>query len=85
LLDLARHITYDFYEQKIRLLSIKIQQRLPTMKYAIRIFALSLIAAAAAAAAVTPKTTLAIPSHQSATASMPGPGCGPYTCSPNSN
>jgi len=55
------------------------------MKYAIRIFALSLIAAAAAAAAVTPKTTLAIPSHQSATASMPGPGCGPYTCSPNSN
>ncbi|MFY9853951.1 MAG: hypothetical protein WAK26_08760 [Terracidiphilus sp.] len=52
------------------------------MKYAIRIFALSLIAAAAAAAAVTPKTTPAVPSHQSATATFPAP-CGPYECSGN--
>jgi len=55
------------------------------MKLAIRIFALSLVVVGAAAAAVTPKTTPAIPSHQSATASMPGAGSGPHICSPNSN
>ena len=57
------------------------------MKFAIRIFTLSLIVAGAAAAAVTPKTAPAIPSHQSATASMPAPGCGPYMCptDPNGN
>jgi P pilus assembly chaperone PapD len=71
----------------MRLLSIKIYQRLLTMKFAIRIFALSVVVAGAAAAAVTPKTTPAIPSHQSATASMPVPGCGPYMCptDPNGN
>ncbi|MGA2832539.1 MAG: hypothetical protein ABSE55_05665 [Terracidiphilus sp.] len=50
------------------------------MKLAIRIFALSLVVVGAAAAAVTPKTTTAFPSHQSATASLPMPGCGPYMC-----
>jgi hypothetical protein len=53
------------------------------MKFAIRIFALSLIVAGAAAAAVTPKTAPAVPSHQSATASLPAPGCGPYMCAVN--
>jgi hypothetical protein len=50
------------------------------MKLAIRIFALSVVVAGAAAAAVTPKTAPVIASHQSATASMPYPGCGPYIC-----
>jgi hypothetical protein len=52
------------------------------MKLAIRIFALTVIAAGAAAAAVTPKTAPVIASHQSATASFPAPGCGPYMCTP---
>jgi hypothetical protein len=47
------------------------------MKLAIRIFVLSIIVASGAAAAITPKTTPALPSHQSASASMPVPGCGP--------
>jgi hypothetical protein len=53
------------------------------MKLAIRIFALSFVIAGAAAAAVTPKSAPALPSHQSATASMPGPVCGPHLCPPN--
>jgi hypothetical protein len=64
-------------------LSTKIHQRLPKMKLAIRIFALTVIVAGAAAAATTPKTAQPIASHQSATASFPVPGCGPYTCTPN--
>jgi P pilus assembly chaperone PapD len=55
------------------------------MKLAFRIFVLSVVVAGAAAAAVTPKTTPVVPSHQSATASMPIPGCGPYICPPNPN
>jgi len=47
------------------------------MKLVIRIFALSVVVAGAAAAATSPKTAPAIPSHQSATVSMPGPMCGP--------
>jgi hypothetical protein len=50
------------------------------MKLAIRIFALTVIVAGAAAAATTPKTAPPIASHQSATASMPIPGCNPYLC-----
>jgi hypothetical protein len=53
------------------------------MKLAIRIFALTVIAAGAAAAATTPRNAQPIASHQSATASMPVPGCGPYMCPPN--
>jgi hypothetical protein len=53
------------------------------MKLAIRIFALSIVFAGAAAASVVPKTTPALPSHQSATSAMPIPACGPYICPPN--
>jgi hypothetical protein len=44
------------------------------MKLAIRIFALFVVVAGAAAATTTSKTTFV--SHQSATASWPGPICG---------
>ncbi len=54
------------------------------MKLAIRIFALSLVVAGGAAATVSSSTTSTIPSHQSATSSLPVPGCGPNmpTCPP---
>ena len=55
------------------------------MKLAIRIFALTVIAAGAAAAATTPRTAQPIASHQSATASFPIPTCGPYICPANPN
>jgi hypothetical protein len=58
-----------------------IHKGLPTMKLAIRVFALSVVVASAAAAvAVSPKTAPALPSHQSATASLPIPQCGPHIC-----
>ncbi len=47
------------------------------MKFAIRIFALSIVVAGGAAAAITPKTAPALPSHQSSSATMPIPQCGP--------
>jgi hypothetical protein len=47
------------------------------MKLAIRIFALSIVFAAAAAATVSSSTTHMIASHQSTTADLPTPGCGP--------
>jgi hypothetical protein len=47
------------------------------MKLALRIFALSIVVAGVAAAATTSKIASAPPSHQSATASMPAPGCSP--------
>ncbi|MGA3373127.1 MAG: hypothetical protein ABSC48_15330 [Terracidiphilus sp.] len=56
------------------------------MKLAIRVFALSVVLAGAAAAATSPKTALAISNHQSATATMPVPGCGgsaPIGCMAN--
>jgi hypothetical protein len=49
------------------------------MKFVIRFFALSVVAAAAVAATVTPKTSVAVPSHISATASMPTPARVPFT------
>ncbi|MGD0292464.1 MAG: hypothetical protein ABSB30_01285 [Terracidiphilus sp.] len=52
------------------------------MKLVIRIFALTIVIAAAAAAATTPRTAQPIASHQSATASLPTPTCGPYICPP---
>lgn len=55
------------------------------MKHVIRLFALSVVVAGAVAAAVAPKTTPVVPSHQSATASMPTPECGPRMCTPNGN
>jgi hypothetical protein len=50
------------------------------MKLAIRIFALTIVAAGVAAAATTPRTAPPIASHQSATATLPVPGCDPYIC-----
>jgi hypothetical protein len=47
------------------------------MKLAIRIFVLSIVVAGGAAAAITPKTAPGLPSHQSASASVPAPACGP--------
>ena len=47
------------------------------MKLTIRIFVLSIVVAGGAAAAVTPKAAPAFPSHQSASASVPLPSCGP--------
>lgn len=47
------------------------------MKLAVRIFALSIVVAGAAAASVSSSSARAIPSHQSATASMPIPTCTP--------
>ncbi len=46
------------------------------MKLVIRIFALSIVIAGVAAAATTSKAAPTLPSHQSATESMPGPVCG---------
>ncbi|MGO9776136.1 MAG: hypothetical protein ACLQGT_03940 [Terracidiphilus sp.] len=47
------------------------------MKLAIRIFVLSIVVAGGAAAAITPKTAPALPSHQSASATVPIPVCSP--------
>jgi len=55
------------------------------MKLAFRILTLSIVLAGAASAALTPKSAPKVPSHQSATASMPVPQCVPGlpTCPPN--
>lgn len=57
------------------------------MKLAIRIFALSVVVAGGAAAAITPRTAHAVPSHQSASATLPIPVCGPHipTCPKGGN
>jgi hypothetical protein len=47
------------------------------MKLAIRIFAFAVVLAGVAAASVSPTTSRAIASHQSATAGLPTPGCVP--------
>ncbi len=54
------------------------------MKLAIRIFALSVVFAGVAAASVSSSTSHVIASHQSATADLPVPMCGPHvpTCGP---
>jgi hypothetical protein len=48
------------------------------MKLAVRIFALSVVIAGAAAASLSSSSTHAIRSHQSATATLPVPTCGPH-------
>jgi hypothetical protein len=74
-------LAYDLRIQKLRLLPIQIKKGLPTMKLAIRIFALSIAVAGVAAAATTSKTArVVLPSHQSATASLPAPTCNPWVC-----
>jgi hypothetical protein len=52
------------------------------MKLAIRIFVMSVVVAGAAAASVSSHSAQVLPSHQSAAASLPSPGCGPHvpTC-----
>ena len=47
------------------------------MKLIIRILALAVVIAGGVAAAATSKTAPALPNHQSATATMPIPACGP--------
>jgi hypothetical protein len=81
LLDLIRYPLYD-YTYRSPLLSIQFLEGLPTMKLAIRIFALLIVLAGVASAALAPKSAPALASHQSATASLPAPGCGPHvpTC-----
>jgi hypothetical protein len=76
LLDLTRFARYSSSIQKMRLLSISIHERLPNMKLVIRIIALSVVIAGGVAAASTSKTAPVVPSHQSATASMPFWICG---------
>jgi hypothetical protein len=74
-------MTYDLRRQKLRLLPIQIKKGLPIMKFAIRIFALSVVVAGGAAAATTSKTApVVLPSHQSATARMPVPVCSRWFC-----
>ncbi len=53
------------------------------MKLALRIVAVLLVVAGGATAAVSSKSAPALPSHQSATAAFPIPGCGPGVCPPN--
>lgn len=58
------------------------------MKLALRIFAFAVVVAGAAAASFSssPSHTNAIISHQSSTASLPVPGCGPgMGCEPDGN
>ena len=54
-----------------------ISEGLLTMKLAVRILALTVVVAGGAAAAITPKTAPVIKTHQSATATLPTPGCVP--------
>jgi hypothetical protein len=54
------------------------------MKLAFRVLALSVVVAGAAAASVSSSPKHMISSHQSATAGLPVPGCGPgMGCSVN--
>jgi hypothetical protein len=48
------------------------------MKLAVRIFALSVVIAGAAAASFSSSSTHAFRSHQSASAALPMPTCGPH-------
>jgi hypothetical protein len=55
----------------------QILKGLPTMKLAVRIFALSIVFAGVAAASVSSSSSRAIPSHQAAIAGNPVPLCAP--------
>jgi hypothetical protein len=80
-MDLYKIILYDSRVQEDTFSVNSIHKGLPTMKLAIRVFALSVVVASAVATiVVSPRTAPAIPSHQSATASMPTPQCGPHIC-----
>ena len=53
------------------------QKRLPVMKLAVRIFALSVVFVGVAAASASHASSSLLPSHQSATATNPVPLCAP--------
>jgi hypothetical protein len=54
------------------------------MKLVIRAFALCLVLAGATAATLSSSTSQSVPSHQSATAALPIPACGPWVpCQPS--
>ena len=54
------------------------------MKLAFRAFTICVVLAGAAAVSMSPATTGAIPGHQSATAGLPVPLCGPWEpCPPD--
>jgi hypothetical protein len=74
-LDLTHFLSYCFKQWMGFIPSIEFNWRLPIMKLVLRLFVLSITVAGGAAAAAS-MTTPAFPSHQSATASMPGPVCG---------
>ena len=73
MLDLSSKdgVTFEAYE-----IAFESLQEDSIMKLAVRIFALSIVFAGAAAASVS-STPKFVPSHQSATAQMPVPICGP--------
>jgi hypothetical protein len=83
-LDLTVAIEYDSRVRGTTLLTNSIRKGLPTMKLAIRIFALCVFVAGAAAASVSSASTATFQSHQSASSSLPVPTCGPHlpTCPP---
>jgi hypothetical protein len=82
-MDLRSFLLYHFRVREKSIPVIQIQKGLPIMKLAIRIFALSVVFAGAAAATYSSSTRHIIATHQSATASLPVPGCVPGlpTCS----
>ena len=76
-LDLCAVIRYPFNVREKAFPVNPNHKGLPTMKLIFRVFALAVVFAGAAAASVSSSTMHAIPSHQSATASLPMPACGP--------
>jgi hypothetical protein len=60
----------------------QIPKGLPTMKLIVRVVAVMVVIAGFAAASMSSASTKNVVSHQTATAHMPLPGCGPYvpTC-----
>jgi hypothetical protein len=74
---LDRYIGYAMIVREDRFPHNKFTKRLPTMKLAIRIFALSVAIAGLAAAYGSSATTRVFASHQSATAADPVPLCAP--------
>jgi hypothetical protein len=77
-LDLLSDLFYDAKCVRAGILPSEYpKKRLPTMKLAVRILALSIVVAGGVAAALTPKSTPILPSHQTAAASFPIPECTP--------
>jgi hypothetical protein len=77
---LPQNLPYNYCMQREASLANLVHEGLPTMKLAIRIFALFVVIAGAAAA--TSSTTNVFTSHQSAAMAGPEPGCGEIPCPP---